>query len=85
MKKTIRLTEKDLTRIIKRVVNEGEKKVTQNELGNIWDKIVTLMEDFVELEKSFEPDDKSMKIEFSKYSSLFKKTLEILDPDPREQ
>lgn len=85
MKKIIRLTERDLTRIVKQVVNEGEKKVTQNELGNIWDKIVTLMEDFVELEKSFEPDDKSMKREFSKYSSLFKKTLEILDPDPREQ
>jgi hypothetical protein len=84
MKKIIRLTERDLTRIVKQVVNEGEKKVTQNELGNIWDKIVTLMEDFVELEKSFEPDDKSMKREFSKYSSLFKKTLEILDPDPRE-
>ena len=85
MKRIVRLTERDLTRIVKQVVNEGEKKVTQNELGNIWDKVVTLMEDFVELEKSFESDDISIKREFSKYSTLFKKTLKILDPEPREQ
>ena len=84
MKKVIRLTESDLGRIVKQVVNESEKKVTQDELGKVWTEIVNSMEDFIELEKSFESDDKSIKREFSKSSSLFKKTLEILDPDPRE-
>ena len=55
----------------------------QKELGNIWDKIVNSMEDFIELEKSFDPDDKAIKREFSKFSSLFKKTLEVLDPEPK--
>lgn len=85
MKKIIRLTEKDLTKLVKRVVNESEKKVTQDELGKAWDKVVNSMEDFIELEKSFDSDDKLIKREFSKSSSLFKKTLEILDPDPREK
>ncbi len=85
MKKIVKLTELDLTRIVKRVVNESEKKVTQDELSKVWDKVVNSMEDFIVLEKSFEPDDKSIKREFSKSSSLFKKTLEILDPDPRKK
>jgi len=100
MKKIIRLTERDLTRIVKRTImesgsaysdwereqmfNEPRKKTDkQKELGNIWDKIVNSMEDFIELEKSFDPDDKAIKREFSKFSSLFKKTLEVLDPEPK--
>jgi len=100
MKKILRLTESDLTRIVKRAIiesgsaysdwereqmfNEPRKEPNkQEELGKMWDKIVTLMEDFIELEKSFESDDKAIKMEFSKSSSIFKKTLEVLDPDPR--
>ena len=100
MKKIIRLTESDLTRIVKKSIiesgspyddwereqmfNEPTKKLDeQEELVKMWNRIVTLMEDFIELEKSFEPDDKAIKMEFSKFSSTFKKTLEVLDPDPR--
>ena len=68
----------------KQMFNEPRKKTDkQKELGNIWDKIVNSMEDFIELEKSFDPDDKAIKREFSKFSSLFKKTLEVLDPEPK--
>ena len=100
MKKIIRLTERDLTRIIRKTIMESGSAYSdwereqmfneprgetdkQTELGRIWDKIVNSMEDFIELEKSFDPDDKAIKREFSKDSALFKKTLEVLDPDPR--
>ena len=83
--KIIKLTENDLSRIVKRVINEADKKVTKEELGKVWGNIVNLMEDFIELEDSFDSDDKLYKREFSKYSSQFKRFLEILDPDPREQ
>ena len=100
MKKIIKLTESDLTKIIRKTIMESgsaysdwereqmfneprEETDKQKELGRIWSKIVNSMEDFIELEKSFDTDDELIKREFSKYSSLFRKTLEVLDPDPR--
>jgi hypothetical protein len=57
MKKTIRLTESDLTRIVKRIVNENESKLS----GDFESEMRKLLSDFKDKGMSLEQIHKQLK------------------------
>jgi predicted subunit of tRNA(5-methylaminomethyl-2-thiouridylate) methyltransferase len=57
MKKTIRLTESDLTRIVKRIVNENESKLS----GDFESEMRKLLNDFEDKGMSLEQMHKQLK------------------------
>ena len=58
MKKTIRLTESDLTRIVKRIVNENESKLS----GDFESEMRKLLSDFKDKGMSLEQIHKQLKM-----------------------
>ena len=53
MKKIVRLTEADLVRITKRVINEGDDFVTpgENKKGDFYDKVNMLINEYSDIDK----------------------------------
>ena len=53
MKKVVKLTEADLTRIVKRVINEGDDFVMpgQNMKGDFYDKVNMLINEYSDIDK----------------------------------
>lgn len=53
MKKVVKLTEADLARIVKRVINEGDNFVMpgQNMKGDFYDKVNMLINEYSDIDK----------------------------------